>query len=102
MSNEIPTEYPGVTVAEWCRIYGYGSVAKLARATGCHWRSMRDIAENGAVPRPELAVAIEIATRGQIRAETTLRLGELRAKLTENMKAAEALPEPVALLNVRQ
>lgn len=99
MNNEMPTEYPGVTPAEWCEIYGYGSIARLAKYAGVHWRTMRDIVQRGVIPSPRVAVALEIGTCGQIRAEKVLRIDVLRAQLREEMADVKKAYNPLATTN---
>lgn len=72
------TDFPGMTVGEYCEVNGRGSIAKLARLTGTHWRTIRDIAQGRTIPSPRVAVAIEYATEGSVRAEKSLGLGPLR------------------------
>ncbi len=84
------THYPGLTVAEWCQVYGKGSRARLAKATGLNWKSIDQIAKGKSVPTPETACAIEIATCGQVRAERSLGLDLHRKRLQRKLEAVRA------------
>lgn len=74
----LQTKWPGFTIKEWCDVNGHGSVARLARRSGLSWRQVRNLRDQKTKATAKMAVAIEYATGGQIRAETVLELGRLR------------------------
>lgn len=89
----LQTDYPGMDVAEYCKVNGRGSVAKLARLTGTNWRTIHNIQSGKSLPTPRIAVAIEYATEGAVRSEKILGIGTLRRqaeRVYSKLKAAEA------------
>lgn len=77
-----------LTLAQYCDVLGRGGRAKVARLAGATWKTIDSICKDGRCARPDLAIAIEMATDRQVRAEVILGLPALRLKAERMMKKA--------------
>lgn len=77
-----------MTLLEWTDDYGQYAVRDLARMTGVHRTTISAIVSGASVPSVSTAAAIEVATKGKVKADDLLGLDYWRQMARREQRGA--------------